>query len=340
LQLILLALMFLLRSPLALATEEKRDGTANPNTVTLSEETDLGATQWNQSLNGSGAFGGREGKDPPWTWNLSYGYSRSVSNSAGNPDVIDITQNWSAGMGWTGPSGWGLNFAVDYSHTPAESLVQRGGAFTLSRSWKSEPLPSLEPIKRGEAGPEETGFASTFKLGLEAGSSSFLENYAGTANVRVKVKKKVVNATVATQGMNVLRQYHAALDANWDATAAWSFELNFKAYAYPYSVDSFEALLDSPKALSSGANSFSGTLNGLQLYTYTADIKWHFADSWTDDLNESLSVMADNHSFDSTTKNTVEWVFSDPWKMTGGLQYETSLSQNTWTGILGLEWSF
>lgn len=288
--------------------------------VDANEETDWGSAMFVQSITVNGEFGGSKQRDPPWGWNLNYSYDRSQTPNEGGPEIVDDTNNWSGGFDWTGDQGLMIGAVLNYSRTPAENLVARGGTVNVAFKWKY-----------GDTGDKEDFRPSlTFKVNL--GTTNYLESFNGS--ISRKVKKKIV--TRPTSGTDEIRQNTMEPAVTWRPVEDWKFDAGIEADTYNRDVETFENNLDTPAALSTGQAGFSGTVGGLPRVTYNFGVAWEFLDDWRVAFTESWAILAADGTNSTTTKLTFDYQFAKAWKVTGGAEYLESETLVDTVGILGL----
>lgn len=290
--------------------------------VDLSETTTAGSSLLTQSIGADGEAGGDKDKDidAPWTWNVEYDYTRSKSSNPGGGDIIDNTNDYSMGGAWKGISGFGLDLALQYSNTPSENLVSRGGTLTPSYRWEYRPPPA-----------DADDFSPYFEAKLDTGSTNYLESFTGSVQRRKNVVRPV-------SGTAELRQSLFGIDLSWRPVHDWRFGLSADHYGYNRDVVQFQNALDSPAALARGVNGFSNTVGGLPRLTYGATITWYFAPHWKNTLVELYSVAAADASISTISKDSFEYHLGEQWRITAGAKWEKSSTLSDVLGILGLEW--
>ncbi len=284
----------------------------------FSEETSAGSSIFQQNVMGEGELGGTENQDPPWNWGLSYTFEQSVTPNPGGDPIIDNSNDVTGTMGWNGDSGWGASVTLEYSNTPAESLVDRGGSFSGSYQWSY-----AKPQN-----PDDFSPYLTFKINL--GTTNYLESYNGS----VRRKKK----TVLVSGTSELRSQVAGPELIWRPVEKWKFDAGTDFYGYNRDVATFQNQLDSPAALQRGMNGFSDTVGGLPKVTYNAIVTWYFVTDWKAALSESFSIIAVDGSTSTTTKATVENRINHHWRAHVGVEYLDSNTLIDTLAIAGFEY--
>lgn len=292
-------------------------GVANASpSSTFSSEIDIGSSLFTEQLSGTGTF--CAGDPSPCSWNLGYSYKKATSSSPGAIDIVDYTNDFNAGLGWLGASGWGSGLAAEYSRTAAESLEARGASVNLSRHWSGT-----------EA---KGGFASSFGLTLTAGTSNSVQTFTGT----IPRNKRI---TVSLSGSNELRESYGALDASWQPVSDWDFAFGLKFFGFNRNVADFLGFLDSPLAVQRGMSGFAGTVSGIPSATYSASAGWSFADDAKVTLGETVSSIVVSGQTEFDTRITIDGDFTKSLRGTIGYEFDMSPSTTIRNIILGLAWT-
>jgi hypothetical protein len=289
----------------------------------FSAESDFGSQLSVQTIEGFGDFGGDKSKDQdaPFSWNLNYSYTRSVTSNPDGSPIVDLTSDYAGGFAWQDEkSGWGTSANIEYSNTPAEQLVARGGNFSLLYSWQYQGRPV-----------NEDDFSPYLNFKLSAGSTNYLEFFNGVVQ-----RKK--GKTTPVSGTDELRQSMLGLNLTWKPVSKWKFKAGASHYGYNRDVVQFENNLDSPAALQRGMSGFSDTVGGLPRVTYSAAITWAFVEHWHADFSEAFSIAAADASASTSTRGTLDYRFAQDWKATVGCDWEKSNVLTAVLAIVGIEW--
>jgi len=287
--------------------------------LSLSEETDYGSAEFYQLVSADGDFisSNPDDDDSPFSWNLAYSYQRMVTPNDGSPNIIDNTNTYTAGLLWSGDSEFSLGAKLNYSDTPNESLVVRGGQLSGAYRWVY-------------SGPDEDKFSPYTNFKLIGSNSDYLETFDGEV-----ARKK--GATKPTTGTSELRQSMLGVDVTWKPVKTWRFDFEVDGYSYNRNVAAFESQLDSPTAIQRGMNGFTGTVGGVANVTYSANVSWDFATDWRAYISEQYSRLAADNSISTTFRATLSDQLTKRWKVTAGVQRDTSDVLTDTLAILGVD---
>jgi hypothetical protein len=262
-------------------------------------------------------MGGSDDKDPPFSWDLTFEYEKTITPNDGGPDIVDTTYDYSGTLGFLSANHWGLNATMEYSNTPDEQLVARGGRVSLSY--------------RYDYGPLDQQYLTYTNFKLIAGDTNYLEAFNGQ-----EPKGKNSKKTKPVSGTAELRQTQLGIDLTWKATKRWKFDAEFDHYSYNRDVGAFEDQLNSPLALQMGEAGFNNTVGGLPRVTYTAGVFWEFSDGWRLNATEQYSLLAVDESVSTVSKLTVSDQINRSWKVTVGAEYLQSEVLTDTLAILGV----
>lgn len=287
----------------------------------LAEKTTVGNGLLTQSLTADGDNGAKD-KDPTWIWNADFQYVRQESpNPDGGAPIVDETNDYTVGGGWSGPSGVSVDMSLLLSNTPAENLVSRGVTFSPAYHW----------YYRGRPAPDDDEYKPYLDIKLNTGQIDFVESFQGFTRITRKI-------TIPVQGIDQLWQSQLGLELSWKPVHDWRFGLAADHYGYNRDVAQFEQLLTSNRALNAGMGGFTDTVGSLPSETYTASIDWAFAEKWKNKFVEALSTEADDGSIATETKDTVEYKPVSRCKIAVGAAWDKSNIENIFSAILGLRW--
>lgn len=288
--------------------------------IDLLEETDWGSTIFEQSVTAGAEFGGSNIRDAPWDVNASYAYSHMVTPNPGSDPIVDDSDDWSGGLGWTGDQGLSVVVNLNYDITPAESLVARGGTATLSYKWKYEGQPK-----------DEDAYSPSLTFKVDLGTSNYLETFTG-----MEPRKKKGAAPRPVSGTEEIRQTTIQPALTWRPHEDWKIDAGIEADIYNRDVAQFENNLDSNAAVNLGASGFSSTIGGLPRVTYNFSVAWYFSDDWRVVASEAWAVLAADGTNSTTTKLTLDYSFAKIWRVTAGAEYLFSETLTDTAGIVGL----
>ncbi len=293
------------------------------------EESELGKNLFTQSIKAAGSIGGFPEQQPSWNWNIGYKYQKATSATAGFPITEDITTSFSGGLGLMGNSGWGTSIALENSKTPAENLQSRGGTLTFSYDWKNGALNQSDPVASAAA----SNLSPALTTNLNLGSSNYIEQFNGAI---ARFRRRAVPSS----GSAEIRQYLAGVSFEWQPDFAWEYEGGFDFYSYSRNVTDFQNALNSPLGLSRGLGSFGNTVGGFPKWQLNAGMAWNLAENWKTSLNESIASLAAGNQIASATKERVDYTFARNWKITAGIEYDTSIEFTAFLGSLAIAWGF
>lgn len=288
--------------------------------INISEETKIGSSFFEQNVGVDGEFGAEDEKsDPPWDWNIGYTYEQTITANAPSPDIIDHTNDFTAGLGWTGEIGFGVNGAFDVSDTPTENLSTKGGTLTASYKWVYEKNEKFSPY---------------LKFKLNAGKTTYTEKYTGVAATRR------IGITRPISGEESITGTFFGPELEWKPVSEWKFKAAYSPYHYDKDVLKFQNLLDSPAALRRGMSNFSSTLGGLPKSTFTLGATWYFLEDWNLSGSYSISKNAADNGTSTTVDGKIEFHFAEQWTAHAGVESQASGTINDVSSLFGLEFEF
>ena len=287
--------------------------------LVLSEETDFSANQFALSLYADDEFGEHpENEDPPFDWNLSYGYQRTSTPDPDAAKVVDKTQSFAAGLGYSDTGGASLFGRLNYANTPAEKLSVRGASLTGGYRYDYE-------------GTRPKGYSPYVNFKILGAVNQYAADYEGTTLRKRK--------TVQGSGTNQLGQQMLGLGVSWRPLRKWRFDLEYDRYFFNRNVSSFEANLNSSAAIQRGSSGFANTVGVLAESALIASLGWEFVRDWRVGVSGMFARLAADKSTSSTLKYQVSDQIFEDWKITAGFERIESNVFSDSLGIVAIEYS-
>jgi len=250
-------------------------------------------------------------------WNAGYTYSKApVGNDFNKTSDINLNVGFK--------KDWDFGGGFDYSSTPAESLSSVGPEgwvgyeFLLGGGAKDSFRPSIEP-------------KFTYH------GQTYTQTFSGTTT-RVGVRRTVTRPTTGSQA---IRQNEYTLGIDLSPVELFSVHVAGSSYKYNKDVSSFIALLDSPRAVSRGASTFSTTLGGFPKSSAELGLSLFPWETWTFTLDFTRTKVQADGSTSTSSKIEVEKELSKAVKLGLGFDHEKSETQGEENlTILDLAYSF
>lgn len=307
----LLVLASLFHVPLASADDGKP-------VYKASSSTNAGQGNLSQALSLSGDNPTGPGEEAGAVdWSAGYTYSQTpVGNSTNRSGTIDLS------LGFKQKADVGAGYS--YSRTPDENLTSSGpslwAGYIFSWGGGRDFHPSVEP-------------KITFK------TEGYKQTFSGTSTITRAGSRRTI--TRPTTGSEAIRQNEYSLGFDVSPFELFSVHASATSYKYDKDVSRFLGLLDTPRAVSKGAASFSDTLGGFPKSSGELGVSLFPWDSWTFSLDLSRSTIQVDGSLSTGSKIEVEKDLSDAWRLGLGFDHETSVSQGQENlTVLDLAYSF
>jgi hypothetical protein len=230
-------------------------------------------------------------------WSAGYTYSRTpVGADSNRTSAADLT------VGYRGS--WDVGGGLDLSGTPAENLTSFGpqGWVGYVFTWGNEARRSIEP--------KLTYHGDTYK-----------QTFAATSVTRAGSRRAVARPSAGSQSIHQ-NEWNLAVDVNpFDILG---FRVSASSYKYNRDVNAFLATLDTPRAVSTGASSFSTTLGGFPKNSVEVGVTLYPFDTWDLILDITRTKVQADNSTSTASKVEVEKEFSKAFKLGLGFDHETS----------------
>lgn len=230
-------------------------------------------------------------------WSAAYTYSRAPVGADSN-----LTNAANLTVGYR--DAWDVGGGIDLSGTPAENLKSFGPQAWLGYifSWGEGGKRSIEPR-------------------LAYHGDTYKQTFVGTAAARAGSRRQVARPTTGTQSIHQ-SEWNLGVDVS-----VWEFlglRASASSYGYSRDVNSFLATLDSPRAVSTGASSFSTTLGGFPKSSVEAGVTFYPFESWDFILDFTRTKVQADNTTSTASKAELEKEFSRAFKLGLGFDHETS----------------
>jgi hypothetical protein len=294
--------------------------------LTANSTTELGKDMFSQSLSLSGNNGGgnQESETAPektdsakesgqWNWSAGYTYSKAPVGTSSN-----TTNSVDGSLGYRRV--WDLGLGLNYSNTPAERLSTFG--------------PNLWAGYEFNVGHESDGFQPTLEPKLTFKNTKYQQTYSGTTAPRAGSRRTVARPVTGKEQIN---QKEIGLELDYSISSIVSARAAFSSYSYDKDVNHFIGLLDSPRAVATGASSFSTTLGGFPKSSAEIGATVYPAEEWSLDLTLTRTKIKTDNSKSSSAKLVVSRDIGKSWRAGLGFERDKSASQGSQNlGLLNL----
>lgn len=317
--------------------------------VHFGEETQAGSSTQIQSVSADGLFSERSKELDPiahkWSWSGGYTRSRVSSTEAtatSTTVVIDDTEEWTGGLGYLGDQGFGLDFGVAWSTTPAEELSVNGGDMTFSYNLVSKPsatqsqkAAAAEDDEDDDADDADDAFSPSVKFKFKVGKKTYEEQFSGSAQ-KITGGKKKVTTIIPTSGAIYLEDSYYGPALTWRPASAWSVDLSYQIDLFNSDVAQFQNYLNSSRAIMAGFGSFSNTTSGITQATDAFSVSYDAAEWLTIDALESYSISAVDLSPSYNSSLKFDLTLWEVFNLVLGVAYQSSSTSYDTIGTLGL----